>query len=119
MHDPSNSWGIYGIVNNVTGRLYIGMTALVFAKRWITHVSSLKYGKHSNPELQRDWLELGREAFDFSIIESFQGRVDESGLMALERHHIATSDCWLYNTNNGIVYWNDKLLIRCLYEDCK
>jgi hypothetical protein len=74
------------------------MTSIPFARRWAIHLSDLSRSKHCNVDLQRDWLELGSVAFDFSIIEAFPlGLNISSGLKALERQYVTTSECWLYN----------------------
>ena len=60
-----NNSGIYAIRNNVTGDRYIGST-VSFEKRWITHCSKLRCGKHHNNHLQRAWNKYDEKSFFFS-----------------------------------------------------
>lgn len=111
--------GIYAIVNDVTGRIYIGMTTASFGKRWIQHRHELGAGLHCNPELQRDWFELGADAFSFAIVHRFDGLPRygyDYSMRALEGLTIRTSECWLYNTANTYADPNDAELIGWLYS---
>lgn len=62
------SSGIYAIVNNVTGRKYIGQTSR-FLYRWTKHKLLLRRGEHPNRDLQSDWNLYGPDAFEFQILE--------------------------------------------------
>jgi group I intron endonuclease len=59
--------GIYAIVNNTTGRAYIGKSENIKA-RWVEHVNSLETGNHHNKALQADWNKYGRKAFSMQVI---------------------------------------------------
>jgi len=65
--EPSNVSGVYVIVCNPTGRLYVG-SAVWIAKRWRGHRESLRLGKHLNPMLQRAWDKYGEDAFSFHTL---------------------------------------------------
>lgn len=67
----AQSGGIYLIVNRVDGKLYIGST-IRFDKRWATHRSESRRGKHSNRHFQNAWNFHGEDAFLFLILEEVQ-----------------------------------------------
>lgn len=60
--------GVYRIVNNVTNKMYIGQT-VNFRRRVTEHKCDLKYNRHSNPELQRDYNKYGLNSFKFELLE--------------------------------------------------
>jgi group I intron endonuclease len=60
--------GIYKIVNNITGTIYVGSSCNIL-KRWDNHRQGLRKGIHSNPKLQNSWSKHGKEAFSFHIVE--------------------------------------------------
>lgn len=60
--------GIYLILQNSTGRHYIG-SAVQLERRWDRHRADLKAERHHNQKLQRAWLKYGENDFEFQIIE--------------------------------------------------
>ncbi len=60
--------GIYGIINLVNGKIYIG-SAVDIRNRWYTHKINLRNNKHQNKYLQRSWNEYGELNFKFFILE--------------------------------------------------
>jgi group I intron endonuclease len=60
--------GVYSIVNQITGRAYIGQSINI-VKRWATHVEDLTAGTHTNKELQKDWNLYGAKCFTAQIIK--------------------------------------------------
>lgn len=60
--------GIYAIVNQVTGRRYIGRSAHC-ERRWTEHRTALNARAHCNEELQREWIEFEAISFKFEILE--------------------------------------------------
>ena len=62
------SYGIYAIVNKITGDMYIGQTKVSFETRWQHHVADLKANRHANDYLQKAWNKYGEEAFEFKTI---------------------------------------------------
>lgn len=80
------NYGIYGITNTVTGKMYIGQTINSFKSRWDWHRNCLnknykKNGKaRSNSHLKRAWNKYGEKAFRFDAIE-----VGPSGLSKEDR----------------------------------
>lgn len=67
--DDLRQQGIYGIVCNPTGCIYIGQTYSYFSSRWSTHLSALKHGRHGSRALQEDWDKYGADAFTFCILD--------------------------------------------------
>lgn len=67
--------GIYTITNTVNGKVYVG-SAVHFARRWITHQSALRCGKHGSPKLQAAWNKYGAEAFEFLPVEVVDDKAD-------------------------------------------
>lgn len=61
--------GIYRIVNQVNGKVYIGSTRGHFHKRWHDHKRKLKNNNHCNKHLQSAWNLYGEHKFTFEIIE--------------------------------------------------
>ena len=59
--------GIYVIWNN-QNKCYVGKTD-DFGRRWREHRSELFKNKHVNQELQKDWIEMGADAFRFDVLE--------------------------------------------------
>lgn len=110
------SKGVYAIVNNVNGRVYIGRTKKSFLYRWNVHITALQKGIHDIQDLQRDWDELGPAAFDFAIVCGFPNMPGwlYPSLDALERQVIASSECWLYNTRFDAVAFGDRESISWL-----
>lgn len=53
--------GVYAIINNVNGKLYIGGAKTLY-RRKKRHLLSLRTGVHHNPNLQNDWSEYGEDA---------------------------------------------------------
>lgn len=68
--DASNcTTGIYLITNTTDGKVYVGSAAQGFKKRWDSHRSLLRRGKHDNRHLQRAWDKYGEDVFVFSVVE--------------------------------------------------
>ncbi|MDF2539765.1 MAG: transcriptional regulator, ArsR family [Herbinix sp.] len=60
--------GVIKITNRTNGKIYI--TAYPNLKnRWVTIQSQLDMGMHMNRQLQKDWNELGSEAFEYEVLE--------------------------------------------------
>jgi group I intron endonuclease len=61
--------GVYGIRNKVNGKSFIG-TSVDLPSILNRELAALRLGKHSRSELQKDWNELGPEAFEFEILDT-------------------------------------------------
>ena len=58
--------GIYSIKCIATGKVYVGSSKDI-ARRWSCHLSMLRNGKHTNKELQKDFITYGIDRFSFRI----------------------------------------------------
>lgn len=61
--------GVYGIINTLNERIYIGTTKESFKVRWQRHCADLDRGTHWISLLQSDWHACGSDAFAFEVIE--------------------------------------------------
>lgn len=96
-NDQLERQGIYAIVNNTTGRVYIGRAGVSFRRRWYAHRYYLNRGQHHNLPLQEDWNELGSDAFQFSIVQPFAERLSAVDLYDIETAYVRSAETWLYN----------------------
>jgi group I intron endonuclease len=60
--------GVYLIVNNANGRVYVGSSVNITA-RWCGHKRALSQGKSPCVKLQRAWDKYGESSFSFQVIE--------------------------------------------------
>lgn len=81
--------GVYRIVNNINGKLYIGSTGSKggFKKRWSYHLTDLRQNKHHSRHLQRAWNKYGEESFVFEILETIEDFTKET-LLIREQHYL-------------------------------
>lgn len=77
--------GIYEIRNTTNGNFYIG-SSVDINKRWVSHRSDLRKGKHGNAHLQRAWIKYGEDCFQFSVIE----QCDKKLVIEREQFYIDT-----------------------------
>ena len=87
--------GIYKIQNTITNKLYIGRASNL-RKRFISHRSLLRVGKHSNSYLQHAWNKYGERNFVFEIMELTEN--NPKILAKKERdHYLSYEKAMLYN----------------------
>ena len=60
--------GVFRVRNKVTGRSLIG-TSVNLTGIINRHQSGLRMGGHENKQLQKDWNELGPDAFEFETLD--------------------------------------------------
>ncbi len=60
--------GIFQIKNLQNGKVYIGPCNNL-KSRWLTIKGQLETGRFANAALQKEWNELGPEAFEYSVLE--------------------------------------------------
>ena len=75
--------GIFQIKNRMSGKVLLG-SSLNLDGPLNLHRFALRMGNHRNRELQRDWNELGPEAFVFEILDVVQPGDDPGFNMADE-----------------------------------
>ena len=60
--------GVYKVINTQYDKVFIASSPNL-KNRWLTLKNQLNMGMHPNSQLQRDWSELGAEAFLYEILE--------------------------------------------------
>jgi len=60
--------GVIQITNNANGKIYIAAYPNL-KNKWLTIQAQLVIGRHVNARLQKDWKELGPEAFTYEVLE--------------------------------------------------
>jgi len=66
--------GIYSIKNISNGKRYIGASRDIQVRKQV-HFSSLKRSVNGNKLLQSDYLEYGKDAFEFNVIEEVPANI--------------------------------------------
>jgi len=59
---------VYVIKNTVNGKVYVGGSRDILT-RWYEHRYKLKRGTHRSKEMVADYLDVGSDAFEYSILE--------------------------------------------------
>lgn len=75
--------GIYKIINNQTGRFYIG-SAFNTEQRWQRHLRQLEQNKHFNYNLQEEWSAYGKQNFTFIVLEN----CSPDNILQREQHYL-------------------------------
>lgn len=78
--------GVIQITNNTNGKIYVAAYPNL-KNRWFTIQSQLVMGRYANYLLQKDWKELGPEAFTYEVLE--EKEADEVTDMRWERKQMA------------------------------
>jgi len=60
--------GVIQIKNNANGKIYLASYPNL-KNQWLTIQGQLVMGTHANSQLQKDWRELGPEAFTYEVLE--------------------------------------------------
>jgi hypothetical protein len=60
--------GIFQITNTVNGKIFIS-TCSNLKSRWLTIRGQLDTGRYANLQLQKEWDELGADAFTYEVLE--------------------------------------------------
>ena len=81
-------YGIYAIINIISGMSYIGQTHNNFGDRWDCHKALLRNNKHHNPLLQNDWNKYGEGKFKFIILYNCIHNESQEELDSLEEKYI-------------------------------
>ena len=63
--------GVYQIRNMLNGKIFVGSSTDLKAI-WNRNKVQLNFGNHPNEELQKDWKELGEEAFEYEILSEIK-----------------------------------------------
>jgi hypothetical protein len=60
--------GVVQIKNSINGKILIASYPNL-KNKWLTLQGQLASGRHVNSQLQKDWNELGPEAFSYEVLE--------------------------------------------------
>lgn len=60
--------GIFQITNKLNGKIYVDSYPNL-KNKWLTLQMQLNMGRFVNSQLQKDWKELGVEAFTYKVLE--------------------------------------------------
>ena len=91
--------GIYQIINNINGKVYIGHSVNI-SFRWYNHMNNLLKGNHHNSKLQDDFNTYGLSAFNFNILDTLEGK---SNLILKEQEYLDKLDFTNnYNLSNAL-----------------
>ena len=88
--------GVFQVKNLRNGKLLLG-SSLNLEGPINRHRFALKIGKHPNPEMQKDWNELGPENFVFEILQVVEKK-DAPGFK-LEDELAILEEIWLEELN--------------------
>lgn len=104
-----NVCGIYYILNNITGKIYIGSSLGVRA-RLKGQIYLLRNNKHYNKLLQGDWNHYGESNFSLSLLCQVSGPVS---LADIEAQWINLYKSYLpefgYNLSRITSRWQDRV----------
>lgn len=64
-----DDYGIYGIINKINGKVYVGQTGERFLRRYWHHQWKLRDNSHDNTYLQNAWNKYGEDNFDYVVLE--------------------------------------------------
>jgi hypothetical protein len=77
--------GVIKVMNKINGKIYIaGYPNL--KNKWVTLKGQLDMGMHANFELQKDWKEMGEEAFTYEVLE--EKKTDDITDVRFEAKHM-------------------------------
>lgn len=90
---------IYGLINKLSGRTYVGCTKYKLAKRIREHRCLLKAGKHASRSLQQDWDFHGEIAFETAVFQQLPDDCSVIEKRTAELHWKKVHRDRLYNEN--------------------
>lgn len=83
-----DKFGIYCIINVITGNVYVGQTKQRFIKRFWHHNWKLSNGTHDNKHLQDSWNFYGSENFEYIILQDItnENLLDDLEIQYIQNH---------------------------------
>jgi hypothetical protein len=76
--ESARPMGVFRVRNTVNGKSFVG-TSVDLPSMLNRQRAQLGFGGHPNRELQKDWKEMGEQAFAFEILDTLAPR-EEPGL---------------------------------------
>lgn len=67
--ETQHPMGVYRVLNRVNGKSLVG-TSTNLPAMLNRQKAQLQLGAHPNPTLQKDWKELGADAFQFEVLDT-------------------------------------------------
>lgn len=108
--------GIYKITCRVTGKIYIGQSQSLGARKR-QHWDKLRLGKHKNKKMQADWNEYGAANFSFDILEKCAvSDLNEREIYWINKYD-ATNPSVGYNKQVGGAHKNKGLVEEPRYKN--
>ena len=95
-----DKFGIYGIINVISGDVYVGQTSQRFEKRYWHHQWKLKADTHDNQHLQMAYNVYGDEYFSFIVIKVVDN-VDDLDALEIKYINIYRDLNHCYNIIDG------------------
>ena len=68
--------GVFQIRNTSSDKVLID-SSVDMKSKWNRHRMELKFGKHQNLALQKDWNEQGEESFVFEVLSEIEPKENE------------------------------------------
>lgn len=103
--------GIYGIINTVNNRTYVGKHKRNIKNRCKEHIKNLNNKVRENIDILKDWEEFGNDKFIFVYIETFENDISNDELLMAETKWINfygfPDQCKVYNKTNNIYYCDE------------
>jgi len=94
---------IYGLECIKNGKMYVGCTSSKWGKRLREHRCLLRAGKHSEPELQKDFAQYGENSFQMLPLQVVKEEIDVSTKRFLEKY-------WMdHYEERGLLYNSRKI----------
>jgi len=86
--------GIYAIRHLESGKVLLGwsldVNALLNRSKW-----ELEQGSHANKALQSDWKAFGPKAFEFTVLDELEPRLEEPSKAGYRKELEALQALWL------------------------
>lgn len=60
--------GVIQVTNNVNGKIFLNSYPNL-KNKWLAIQTQLDIGRFANAELQKDWTEMGPDAFSYEVLE--------------------------------------------------
>lgn len=103
-----SSPGIYGIISESHGRIYIGSSDDIL-RRKKQHISALRRNKHHCKYLQNSWNKYGEDSFKFIVIEKMEDIHKDESVEKIRRFRyeqkyidLFTGTNYLYNSTKTV-----------------
>jgi hypothetical protein len=99
--------GVFRVLNTIVNKSLVGssrdLASMLNRQRF-----QLEHGSHPNRDLQKDWNQLGADAFAFEILDTLS-RSEKDGQAPSDEDLRALQDLWLEKlSSTGVPAYNNK-----------